>query len=166
MPIQPQRNPNIPYLRNYTPYQYGPSIVVCDLVEDMVSYSLKPNNLTLFKYYVGPEQLPSYTLNVKNLTEETILGISVTYDSNTFMIKGLERDKATNPVKTLINPTSQTKFLIELNKEYLNGRSDYESLNSKIVLSVTNLRNGRLAIKSSATPIISQTALPDVITVQ
>lgn len=165
MPIQPQSNPTIPFLRNYTPYQFGKTIAICDLVEDMVSYSLIPNQQTVVDYYVGPVEIPSYTLDVKNLTEETQLKITISYDSSVFLIKQVG-NKVSNPVIAIIEPKTQAQFQLEFNGESLNSLSDYQTFESPIKLTVTNVANGNLAIKNINTFQLEQQSLPRLITIQ
>jgi len=160
MPIQPQSNPTIPYLRRFIPYQLNPSIVACDLIEDMVSYSLVSNQLNTINYYVGAADVENFMLEVKNLTEETVLEIIITFDSSVFLVGMMNGVLTANPVTFSLNAKSQKNIVINVNKENLNSKSDYEIFNSAILLTVQNTPNGQLVTKNINTSRLQQQRLP------
>lgn len=162
MPIQGQSNPNIPYLKNYTPFQFASTIAICDSVEDMISYSIVPNDLSIVEYYVGAADNMQLTMNVKNITEETALKVRLDYDSNVFDVTSIENSS----VETILAPKVETGFNIRVNKDGLNSKIDYQIIQSKLQLIVTNLVNGKIAIKSTTAPLLPQRKFPRRIVIQ
>lgn len=160
MPIQPQSNPTIPYLRRFIPYQLSPSIIACDLIEDMVSYSLISDQVNTINYYVGSADVENFILDVKNLTEQAVLEIMITFDNNIFLAGIMNNTLTRNPVEFSLNAKSQKSVMLNVNKENLNSKSDYERLNSTILLTVQNIPNGRLVTKNISTPMLQQQRLP------
>lgn len=166
MPILPQQNPNIPFLRNYIAYSLPQSMIPCDYVQDMITYSIQQNSNTVIDFYVGPKEIPEFVLSVKNQTEETRLTVMLEYNSNFFRIKKTMQSAYENPVQIAVLPKEQTPIFIHLNPNYLNSRSDYEKFDTQIKMTVRNLANGKLAFKNVNTSELIPEALSSPITVK
>jgi len=154
----------VPYLISYQPYQLTAEQSECVLVDDMVSIDLQPNIApTQIMYYVGAEQNYSTSINVKNITTNATLSVSMRFFEKLFIVTPTYLP---NVMKFELEPQESQIITIELNKNSLDTFSEYEKFDIKLPLTIKNISNGTVVTKSTTVSLLEPTTLPSQVTVE
>jgi hypothetical protein len=164
MPIKNYSNGDIPRLIAYDPYATLGGNVICEVVNDMVSINLLPNELpTNIKYNIGASTSYRFTITIKNITTNTKLSVKLPIDRRVFL---LTNEPTATMVSLTLSAQSQTQIQIELNKEQLDANIT-NNLRIVLPLTVENVVEENLvAQKNSGQQPVPIEYLPQTIEVQ
>lgn len=156
MPIKNSVSGNVPYLQSYTPFNLQNGLVEADTISKMITYNFKPGPAsTKIEYVIGSSDLYIKTLNVKNITTNTDIQVSIRYFKNIFFINYEGRKQVQNigtditEINTIISSGITADFDILLNNSLIDSGITKNSINAKIEVSVKNLQNGKLITKNT-----------------
>lgn len=156
MAIQSPASNNIPFLINYTPYVAGTNQQICNLIEDMVSVDLQARETPIvINYHVGAMSTLSFSMKVKNLTNNAILEVKIPYDKNFLIID--------NPEITL-NPAEEKQINISINKNFFDTRAS-EIFNFDTNIVITNTSSKKVIVKNVNSAYLTSRYLPQEITI-
>jgi len=152
MPIKNFTTGQIPYLENYKPYG---DINEAVSISDMIAYDLTPNPFaTRIDYTLGSEDLYVKTLNIKNITTNAEIELTVVYSRIWFYLNFINplitRDVGIDrrAVTLILKPLETTKIDILLNNSSVDLASERNVL-SDIVVNVRNLPNGQIITRAA-----------------
>jgi hypothetical protein len=155
---------NIPFLVNYTPYTFPTGQVECNNVSDMVSVDLQTNQTPVeVEYYVGAEFSYQFSMQIKNLTTNSTLKISMPFSNTIFIV---ENSNKQNSIDFTLLPQEIKQLNVQLNKDGLNGSANYDKLQTNLPLTITSIENGMVVVKNSIITVLPPSYLPLEVTVQ
>lgn len=155
---------NIPFLVNYTSYTLPAGQVECNNVSDMVSVDLQANQPAVeMQYYVGAELSYQFSMQIKNLTTNATLKISMPFSNTIFIV---ENSNKQNSIDFTLLPQEIKQLNVQLNKDGLNGSANYDKLQTNLPLTITSIENGMVVVKNSTITVLPPSYLPLEVTVQ
>lgn len=155
---------DIPFLTSYEPYTLPQGNVVCDRIEDMISFDLRslPTPTTI-DYFVGGKTSYVTTLAIRNITLNTTINVMVEFDNKIFIFN---RDQSINTISIDLTAGDAVEYYVELHKETLDSNSQFIAYSSNIKMTVKNYNNGLLTIRSTTPNLLGEKFLPTRINVQ
>lgn len=151
MPIKTSVDGNI-QLVNFIPFQLPPNTVLVENIEQMFSYDLQiPTQPFEIDYLIGTDEIFSFQLSIKNLTQNATLTTEVQYDESFFI---------TSTKTITINPEEIKTINLTLNTEYLDTVKTTTTKFQEIKVLVTNVQSNGVVYKNINTTNLSPTFLP------
>lgn len=173
MPIKTSTTGNIPYLENYDPFRLSNGIVEASTISDMITYDIKPRDVsTNIDYVLGSADLYVETLNIKNITTNANIEITVRYFKNLFFIDYKQpsdtRDVGTDlkEIKTILSAGSIATFDIVLNNSLIDAGIYTNSVSANLVIVARNLQNGQLITRRSDAVLYTDQYFPQRVRIE
>ena len=173
MPIKSTSTGTIPYLVSTQPYVLPEGSILAENIEDMVSYSILPrssevstntNRPTNIDYYIGATGSFSNILAVKNMTNNAILEVSMTYNS-VFSVSEVGSSTSANPLIVTLNAGQTKQFNIKLLTEILDTQVNSVGINADIRMLIKNILNQTVVTKNINTAPLQTVTIPETVVV-
>lgn len=138
----------IPFLIDFTPYKFSGEI--CQSIDDMVSIGLQQKfNISTVDYDIGSNDDVNIPVSVKNITNNTRLEVTITFNKNMFVV---DVDQNIDTITITLEPNQTRIFTFFLNKQMLD--QTVGMFDTNISVKIRNLTNGGLITRNvSVTPL-------------
>lgn len=145
----------IPYFLNYQPL--ASNGIECRSIDDMVSISaLQVVPITKINYNIGSQERLVLPYQIKNLTNNAQLQISIKFDSNVFLI-----NNRPEPISVILASGETRQFNISINANQLDRTvGNFKSL---ITVDVKNISNGTVVTRTIGTTTLANTNIGDML---
>lgn len=164
MTIKTSPSTEIPYLVDYKPYTLPEGQSECLTIDDMVTVDIQANTEpTTITYYVGAALSYSFSVNVKNITNNATLLVSMPFSDSLFVVEPSIRK---NAMKFELMPQESKSISIGINKDYLNTLSQYDKFQANLPLTIKNMINGTVATKNVNATYFAPINLPQSVIVE
>lgn len=145
----------IPYFLNYT--SFSSNGIECRSIDDMVSISaIQKTPMTEINYNIGSEERLVLPYQIKNLTNNTRLEVSIKFDSNVFLVN------SRSDIVSIILEAGQTRqFNITINSTNLDKLvGNFKSI---ITVDIKNISNGTVVTKNIGVSGLATSDIGDVL---
>jgi hypothetical protein len=173
MPIKNFVTGEIPFLKSYTPFVIPEEVSPVYTVEDMVSYDLQvPVAPVPISYEIGSRTSFITEINVKNITSNVDLLVTIEYDNTVFVVNnadfGVESSMGNrSSTSVTLPPNSISKFGIEINKNTLNSTlTNGSGIEKYIKMKVTNISTNDMTYVPKMANALASRFLPETITIE
>jgi hypothetical protein len=167
MPIKNSTTGNIPYLESYEPFKLTNGLVEASTISEMISYDIKPSDFsTSIEYVLGSQDLYIKALNIKNITTNADVELSIRYFKNLFFVNygGITQTREfgteLKEIKTILSPGTNAKFDIVLNNALIDAGIYRNSVNANLVVVARNLQNGNIITKRTDATVYENQYFP------
>jgi hypothetical protein len=148
-------NTNTKFYNSFVPYREPTNTRATDKVSDMISVNYIRNlEATAIEYYMGAESIFSMDLQIKNITTNTTLEITV-FSTEFFTVADS---------KFILEPGITKTVFLQTNNKFINEQVDKFLQNLNVKIQVKNLTNNLTFIRNDVTRL-EQKALSERITV-
>lgn len=172
MPIKNFITGDVPYLERYNPYQVPLGTIEAGTISDMISYDVKPHfSPTMIEYVLGSTDLYVESLNIKNITLNADVEVTVRYFKNIFYVDYTDNLVSKDigvegrELKKVLFPGENIKFTIVLNNSLMDA-GIYNEADTSITLVARNVENGKIVTKIPTLPVYVQRYLPQKVRIE
>ena len=172
MPIKNFVTGVVPYLEKYVPYQTSIGTVEAGTISDMISYDIKPHfSATEIEYVLGSTDLYVDSLNIRNITLNADVEITLRYFKNIFYVDYTDTLVSTDigvegrELKKILFPGENIRFTIVLNNALMDAGL-YNEATTDITLTARNIENGNIVTKIPTLPVYTQRYFPQRVRVE
>lgn len=147
----------VPYLIDFVPYSFSGEL--CQSIEDMVSVSLQQRTPSNINYDIGSIDDVNIPVSIKNITNNTKLEVTVTFNNNVFVA---DDNKNINKITVVLEPDQIRTVAFVLNKQSLDNL--VRKFETNITISIKNITNGgvvtrNVSVSKLPTSFLEQTIL-------
>lgn len=152
MPIKTSATGDVAYLLSYQPFKLPNQEELGD-INDMISIDVKATeNVTLLNYYIGAESTYTFSVELKNITDNCILEVEVNVPTS-----ALTSTEAKTPesnanatekiISFVLDPNQTKKISMALDKDILN-KQPLDDIDFNVPITIKNRKNGTIVTKN------------------